>query len=153
MMVTNALGVFMFITALIVAEGSWGSGKKRNSHSYDLSSRSDLTKLFNSKVYEAEWVTRPLHGKNKEKGIFSHSGVRVTLEDGTKWLVHKGKGNGLSSQTVVVDARHMSNKWRSEKPKNFDGKKTVSDLVKAGGTKYSLLFNNCHNAARRMMKD
>lgn len=38
---------------------------------------------------------------------------RVTLEDGTKWLVHKGDGYGISSQTVVVDARHMSSKWKA----------------------------------------
>lgn len=37
---------------------------------------------------------------------------RVTLEDGTQWLVHKGDGYGILSQTVVVDARHMSKKWK-----------------------------------------
>ncbi|KAF7708401.1 hypothetical protein C0J45_3750 [Silurus meridionalis] len=153
MMVTNALGVFVFITALIVAEGSWGSGKTGNSYSFDLSKKDDLTKLYNSKVYKAERMTRPLDGQSRERGILSHSGVRVTLADGTKWLVHKGDGYGISSQTVVVDARHMSNTWTIRETKNFGGSKTVSDFVKAGGTNYSLLFNNCHNAAGRMMDD
>ncbi len=35
--------------------------------------------------------------------------------------------------------------------KNFRGSKTVSDFVKAGGTNYKLLFDNCHDAADRMM--
>ncbi|KAG7335425.1 hypothetical protein KOW79_000118 [Hemibagrus wyckioides] len=149
MMVTNALGVFMFAVALMVAEGSWGSDK--NSYSYDLSKASDLRKLYNSKVYAADRMTRPLEGLPIQAGIISHSGVRVTLADRTKWLVHKGNNFGISSQTVVVDARHMSNSWRIRETKNFRGSKTVSDFVKAGGTDYSLLFNNCHNAAGRMM--
>jgi len=41
------------------------------------------------------------------------SAFRVTLEDGTKWLVHKGDGYGISTQTVVVDARHMSRNWKA----------------------------------------
>ncbi|KAF4087445.1 hypothetical protein AMELA_G00070850 [Ameiurus melas] len=150
MITTNALGVFVFIAALIVTEGSWGSGKG-NSYSYDLSKASDLRKLYNSKVYQAERMTRPLDGMNFQAGILSHSGVRVTLADGTKWLVHKGDRFGISSQTVVVDARHMSNNWKIREIKNFRGSKTVSDFVKAGGTDYSLLFNNCHDAAGRMM--
>lgn len=41
------------------------------------------------------------------------SAFRVTLADGTKWLVHKGDGYGISTQTVVVAARHMSNNWKA----------------------------------------
>lgn len=41
------------------------------------------------------------------------SPFRVTLDDGTKWLVHKGDGYGISSQTVVVAARHMSTNWKA----------------------------------------
>lgn len=37
--------------------------------------------------------------------------------------------------------------------KNFAGSKTVSDFVKAGGTDYKLIFDNCHDASGRMMKD
>lgn len=113
---------------------------------------------------------------------------RVTLADGSQWLVHKGDGFGISTQTVVVAARHMSQDWKASiqsaffhKPfllkwlcsgkyivvqiktlvffynflqkvetKNFRGSKTVSDFVKAGGTDYSLIFDNCHDAAGRM---
>uniref|UniRef100_A0A8C2FJT9 Uncharacterized protein n=1 Tax=Cyprinus carpio TaxID=7962 RepID=A0A8C2FJT9_CYPCA len=81
----------------------------------------------------------------------SHSGVRVTLGDGIKWLVHKGDGYGISSQTVVVADRHMSSNWKIVETKDFRGSKTVSDIVKAGGTDYKLLFDNCHDAADRMM--
>ncbi|KAK2855290.1 hypothetical protein Q7C36_007159 [Tachysurus vachellii] len=149
-MVTNALGVFVLAVALMVAEGSWGKGKG-NSYSYDLSKAEDLRKLYNSKVYLADRMTRPLEGLSFQAGVLSHSGVRVTLEDGTKWLVHKGDGFGISSQTVVVDARHMSNKWKIRETKNFGGSKRVTDFVREGGTDYSLIFNNCHDAAGRMM--
>ena len=43
---------------------------------------------------------------------------RVTLRDGSTWLVHKGDGFGISSQTVVVDARHMSTSWQVRCPKS-----------------------------------
>uniref|UniRef100_A0A0E9UGX6 LRAT domain-containing protein n=1 Tax=Anguilla anguilla TaxID=7936 RepID=A0A0E9UGX6_ANGAN len=45
----------------------------------------------------------------------------------------------------------MSNDWKIFETKDFNGSKTVSDFVKAGGTDYSLIFNNCHDGAGRMM--
>ncbi len=39
--------------------------------------------------------------------------IRVTVEDGSIWLVHKGDGFGISSQTIVEDANNMSSKWRA----------------------------------------
>ncbi|XP_067250733.1 uncharacterized protein [Chanodichthys erythropterus] len=146
----TALGLLFLAMLAMVAESSWGNGKG-NSYNYDLSKMSDLRKLYNSKVFKAERMTRPLEGMSFQAGILSHSGVRVTLEDGTKWLVHKGDGYGISSQTVVVAARHMSSNWKIVETKDFRGSKTVSDFVKAGGTNYKLLFDNCHNAADRMM--
>uniref|UniRef100_A0A671M919 Uncharacterized protein n=1 Tax=Sinocyclocheilus anshuiensis TaxID=1608454 RepID=A0A671M919_9TELE len=118
------------------------SSGKRNSYSYNLSKMSDLRKLYNSKVFMAERMTRPLEGMSFQLG---------KLKDGTKWLVHKGDGYGISSQTVVVAARHMSSNWKIVETKDFRGSKTVSDFVKAGGTDYKLLFDNCHDAADRMM--
>uniref|UniRef100_A0A672LPB4 Uncharacterized protein n=1 Tax=Sinocyclocheilus grahami TaxID=75366 RepID=A0A672LPB4_SINGR len=113
----TALGLILLAIVAMVAEFSWG-----NSYSYDLSKMSDLRKLYNSKVFVAERMTRPLEGMSFRLG---------KLKDGTKWLVHKGDGYGISSRTVVVAAHHMS---------NFRGSKTVSDFVKAGGTDYKLLF-------------
>ncbi|KAG9276294.1 uncharacterized protein LOC125802347 [Astyanax mexicanus] len=136
-------------TGLLLTECSWGNGQ--TSYNYDLSKMSDLRKLYNSKVYVADRMTRPLEGMSFQAGKISHSGVRVTLEDGTKWLVHKGNGYGISSQTVVVHARHMGSNWKIIETKNFGGSKTVSDFVKAGGTDYSLIFDNCHDASGRMM--
>ncbi|KAL1259663.1 hypothetical protein QQF64_010240 [Cirrhinus molitorella] len=146
----TALGLLLLAMVSMVAESSWGNGKG-NSYNYDLSKMSDLTKLYNSKVHKAERMTRPLEGMSFQLGKLSHSGVRVTLADGTKWLVHKGDGYGISSQTVVVAARHMSTNWKIVEIKDFRGSKTVSDFVKAGGTDYKLLFDNCHDAAGRMM--
>ncbi|XP_052473399.1 uncharacterized protein LOC128029987 [Carassius gibelio] len=146
----TALGLLLLSTVVMLAESSWGNGKG-NSYSYDLSKMSDLRKLYNSKVFMAERMTRPLEGMSFQLGKLSHSGVRVTLEDGTKWLVHKGDGYGISTQTVVVAARHISSNWKIVETKDFRGSKTVSDFVKAGGTNYKLLFDNCHDAADRMM--
>lgn len=98
----------------------------------------------------------------------------MTLGDGSRWLVHKGDNYGISSQTVVVDARHMGPDWTVSQSKrllvlscaeqllcvsslqvleskNFQGRKTVSDLVRAGGPDYYLLFDNCHLASKRVM--
>ncbi|XP_051576327.1 uncharacterized protein LOC127453731 [Myxocyprinus asiaticus] len=146
----TALGLVLLAMLAMVAESSWGNGKG-NSYNYDLSNMSDLRKLYNSKVFKAERMTRPLEGMSFQLGKLSHSGVRVTLEDGTKWLVHKGDGYGLLSQTVVVNARHMSSNWKIVETKDFGGSKTVSDFVKAGGTDYKLIFDNCHDASGRMM--
>ncbi|XP_055067765.2 uncharacterized protein [Misgurnus anguillicaudatus] len=146
----TTLTLVLLAMSVMLSKSSTGGGKTFN---YDLSKKSDLTKLFNSKVFKAERMTRPLRGLSFQLSKLSHSGVRVTLEDGTTWLVHKGDGYGISSQTVVVDARHMSNKWKIVETKNFGGSKTVSDFLKAGGTDYTLLFDNCHDASGRMMQD
>uniref|UniRef100_A0A8C9WEN9 Uncharacterized protein n=1 Tax=Scleropages formosus TaxID=113540 RepID=A0A8C9WEN9_SCLFO len=162
------------LAMLIVLVNSSFSSNGGNSYSYDLSNMSDLRKLYNSKVYLADRMKRPLDGTSFILGPLSHSGVRrlspkrlpmnrtelsghtpysprVTLADGTRWLVHKGNEFGISSQTVVVDARHMSSNWKVVETKNFRGTKTVSDFVRAGGTDYSLIFDNCHFGADRMM--
>ncbi|KAM4568036.1 uncharacterized protein V3H82_012266 [Fundulus diaphanus] len=136
---------------LQAAGGDSSSRGSRRNHSYDRSGQS-LTDLFNSRVQKAERVWRPFDGKTSGVWPFYHSGVRVTLDDDSQWLIHKGKGYGRSSQTVVTDARHMSPAWRTTKTKAFNGRKTVSDLVRAGGRGYNTLFNNCHGAAGRMMR-
>uniref|UniRef100_A0A665SU52 Uncharacterized protein n=1 Tax=Echeneis naucrates TaxID=173247 RepID=A0A665SU52_ECHNA len=124
------------------------TGGSPPNHNFDLSG-SALTRLYNSPVHQAERMKRPLEGASSWVGPLSHSGVRVTLEDGSRWLIHKGDGYGRSSQTVVTDARHMSSAW--EDKVNFQGSKTVSDLVRAGGANYNLFTDNCHLGSRRMM--
>jgi len=150
-MFSNKMLILTFLTVLVVvAESSTGGGGAR-SYNYDLSNASDLRRLYNQAVYKAERMKRPLEGMSFRVGPLSHSGVRVTLADGSKWLVHKGDGFGVSSQTVVVDARHMSSDWTVVETKDFRGSKTVSAFVRAGGTDYSLIFDNCHLGAGRMM--
>ncbi|KAF7647031.1 hypothetical protein LDENG_00178830 [Lucifuga dentata] len=140
--------VLLWALLLLLAESS--SGGDSQSFSYDLSG-SDLTRLYNSRVYKAEKMKRPLDGTSFIAGPLSHSGVRVTLADSTQWLVHKGGGFGVSSQTVVTNARHMVPGWKVVATKNFHGTKTVADFVKAGGSDYNVLFDNCHLGANRMM--
>ncbi|CAJ1061335.1 uncharacterized protein LOC127362983 [Xyrichtys novacula] len=133
----------------VTVESSSGGGGTPN-HNYDLSG-SALTRLYNSPVYKAERMKRPLDGTSFVLGPISHSGVRVTLADGAKWLIHKGGNYGVSSQTVVTDARHMSSDWRVVQTAEFNGRKTVADFVATGGSEYSLLFDNCHMGSNRMM--
>lgn len=111
--------------------------------------QSSLTRLYNKKVVKAERMERPLQGWIGRTGL-PHAGVRVTTEDGELWLVHKTKDQG-ASDTVVTDARHMSSAWSVVEWKNTSRQRTVGDYVAAGGTRYSLLFDNCWSAARRMM--
>ncbi|KAM9722882.1 uncharacterized protein ACNS7B_018458 isoform 5-T6 [Menidia menidia] len=146
-----ALTALLWAAALLLqatVESSSSGGQ--SSHSFDLSGRA-LTDLYNSRVQTAERVRRPMGSSSSAIGPFSHTGVRVTLDDGSQWLVHKGDGYGVSSQTVVTDARHMSSDWKTIKTREFGGTKTVSDFVKAGGPNYDLLFDNCHLGSRRMM--
>uniref|UniRef100_A0A3Q3MVB3 Uncharacterized protein n=1 Tax=Mastacembelus armatus TaxID=205130 RepID=A0A3Q3MVB3_9TELE len=122
-----------------------------DNYNYDLSGP-ELTRLYNSPVFHAERMKRPLNGFSTWLGPISHSGVRVTLADGSKWLIHKGDGYGHSSQTVVTNARHMSSAWTTVSSTEFHGRKTVSDLVRAGGPMYHWLTDNCHVGSRQMMK-
>lgn len=37
-----------------------------------------------------------------------HAGVVIEVENGDRWLIHKGKDYGDSSDTVITDASYMS---------------------------------------------
>ncbi|KAM4601309.1 uncharacterized protein ACJ7VT_021080 [Polymixia lowei] len=141
------------LTELLVAVESSSGGGGGRTYNYDLSNAADLRRLYNSPVFQADRMKRPLEGMSFRLGPLSHSGVRVTLADGSRWLIHKGDGFGISSQTVVVNASHMSSDWTVVETKNFRGTKTVSDFVSAGGSNYQLIFDNCHFGAGRMMND
>ncbi|TDH11230.1 hypothetical protein EPR50_G00058680 [Perca flavescens] len=130
------------LTLLAVTVQSWSDGNL---------SGPELTRLYNSPVYEAERLKRPKGSSSSAVGPFSHSGVRVTLGDRSKWLIHKGMNYGTSSQTVVTRADYMSSNWKVVKTGNFQGRKTVGDFVATGGSNYDFLFDNCHWASIRMM--
>ncbi|GAA6232392.1 uncharacterized protein LOC108881857 [Lates japonicus] len=143
----NMLFSVLALTLLVLsAEASTGGTPN---HNYDLSGQA-LTDLYNSPVQKAEWMVRPLGNLPGIVGPVSHTGVRVTLPNESKWLIHKGGNYGINSQTVVTDARHMSSAWRTIMTKDFNGRKRVADFVKTGGATYNLLFN-CHVASMRMM--
>ncbi|KAG7232908.1 hypothetical protein INR49_007976 [Caranx melampygus] len=128
-------------------------GRQYLVHKGDGYGRSSQTVVTDARHMSSAWerMKRPLEGTSSWFGPISHSGVRVTLEDGSKYLVHKGDGYGRSSQTVVTDARHMSSAWEPVSSRDFQGTKTVSDFVRAGGSNYNLFTDNCHLGSRRMM--
>ncbi|RXN31689.1 hypothetical protein ROHU_016806 [Labeo rohita] len=96
------LGLLLLAMLAMVAE----SGNE-GSYKYDLSNQSDLKKLYNSKVYMAELFTKMFF-----RAIVSQA-VRVTLEDGSKWLVQKQINFGNPSQPVIEDGRQMSSSWKA----------------------------------------
>ena len=50
------------------------------------------TSLYNERVVSARRMNRPLASSGGSLGYgLPHSGVVVTLEDGSTWLIHKGK--------------------------------------------------------------
>ena len=118
---------------------------------HDIKTQSGLTSLYNERVTKVEHVTRPMgsSGGSANVPFFDHHGARITTESGSQYLVHKGSGYGQSSQTVVTDARHMSNNWTTTETRGVNGP-TVSDFVKAGGQNYGLVTDNCIQGANRM---
>ena len=65
-------------------------------------------------------------------------------------LIHKGEGYGKSSQTVVVDAKHMSNKWSTVETRGVQGH-TVGDFVKTSGPDYSIpKWDHCITSANKL---
>ncbi|TDH11229.1 hypothetical protein EPR50_G00058670 [Perca flavescens] len=152
------------LTLLAVPGESWALGRRRHSNSRsrgstnfnyrDNLSGSSLTNLYNSPVRRAEVVRRPLRVWPLSRvaiGKISHSGVRVTLDDGSQYLIHKGQNHGISSQTVVTSADNMSSKWKTMETREFNGRKSVADFVKAGGDTYDVRRANCHHATDAMM--
>jgi hypothetical protein len=146
---------------------------REKSFPHDIKSKSGLTNLYNKRVVSSQAVERPLAGKtdlrpgktaigaanafgittsySDQKTRATHSGSLVTTSDGSRYLVHKGDGFGKSTDTVVVDAKHMSNNWKPVgASQDVGGRATVSDYVKAGGKDYHLRGANCHNATRNM---
>ena len=118
-----------------------------------------LSYLYNSRVRLAERYERPLASSASIPSWISnalglkHSGVVVTLQnEGHRYLVHKGDEYGRSSQTVVVDADFMrARNWKLTASKTIR-RSRVADYVRAGGSHYNVLHDNCHDASRRMMR-
>jgi len=128
---------------------SGGGGGGGATRSHDIKSQSGLTNLYNQKIKTIERVSR----KMANVPVFKHQGVRVTLDDGSKFLVHKGSGyGGRGGQNVVTNARHMSKKWSGAGARKVNSGATLGDLVKAGGKNYNVAVDNCYHGATRMEK-
>ena len=78
-----------------------------------------------------------------------HSGTRVTTEDGKQYLIHKGKGYGNSSQSVITPAKHMSNNWHRA-GESYKPNANVGEMIQKSGTGYHETKDNCHHGTVRM---
>ena len=133
---------------------SWSSSTGGGQLPHDVKTQGGLTSIYNQRVTQVEHVERPMgsSGGSANVPFVNHHGVVATTETGDRYLIHKGSGYGGSGgDTVVTDARHMSGNWRTTETRSVEGH-TVSDFVKAGGTNYNLLGNNCIHGANRMTK-
>ena len=119
---------------------------------HDVTTQSGLTSIYNQPVTKVEHVTRPMGSSGGSANIpfVDHHGTVVTTGTGDRYLIHKGSGYGGSGgETVVTNARHMSDKWTTTETRSVQGH-NVSDFVKAGGTNYNLGSDDCRHAAKRM---
>jgi hypothetical protein len=114
-----------------------------------------LRQLYNSRVIKAERYQRPLDSGKATPQVLQnlvyHCGVVVTLENGQRWLVHKGNEYGQASNTVVVSASYMNRVWTKIQEKTIS-RSRVTDYVRAGGVNYNLFLDNCIHACTRMMQ-
>ncbi|EDO47064.1 predicted protein, partial [Nematostella vectensis] len=114
-------------------------------------SQAELTDIYNEEVAKVTRYERPLQGFDKKIGPLKHDGVLVETKSGKTYLVHKGKGFGIASDTVVVEMNKMPPNWDKLDSRNGLPGETVSDFVKRGGKNYNLLWDNCQDATKRNM--
>ncbi|UJR19431.1 hypothetical protein I4U23_022561 [Adineta vaga] len=123
--------------------------------------RQGLNSLYNQRIQSIQEYHRPLNikpvfgvdiAKHLDKVGINHRGQVATLDDDKRFLTHKGPSFGHNSQTVVVDAKYMSNNWKPYGPPVTAGSHSVrlGDLVKAGGKDYKTLCDNCIHGSSRM---
>ncbi|CAH1765206.1 12300_t:CDS:2 [Entrophospora sp. SA101] len=137
--------------------GNASSSNSRSERSvrseYDCSSRQQLVELYRTNVKSADIVKRKIRNGGGSTSIL-HIGLRVTIDDGRKFLIHS---TNASSAQVITDARHMNdNNWKTVEegltPKNDT---TVGSFMKTarkdGG--YNLIKNNCHHTVKKIKKN
>ncbi|XP_028437552.1 uncharacterized protein LOC114557973 [Perca flavescens] len=64
-------------------------------------------RFYEAPVFKAERMERPLKGVPLKLRPVSHSGVRVTIANGSRWLIHKLNNSSDSTEKVVASARDM----------------------------------------------
>ncbi|UJR07303.1 hypothetical protein I4U23_011591 [Adineta vaga] len=91
-------------------------------------------------------------GGSKSIPFASHSGTRVTLADGSQYLIHKGPGPTFTTPagnpTIITPASNMKkSNWQNAGPSYQPGT-TVGRMMNNG--QYSALRNNCNDATANM---
>ena len=112
----------------------------------------------NQKVTKIQKMSVPADISN---GLVSHEGVKVTVESGKDYMVHKvGKPNDvdLKTATVVQDTSDPKLHIQDWKPSGLFGSSfsvedrnlKVGHFVEESGKGYNVAFDNCKHAANRM---
>ncbi|KAJ8415771.1 hypothetical protein AAFF_G00403280 [Aldrovandia affinis] len=128
-----------------------GAKEGNMTHDCNLLMVADWRKLYNSTVFVAERLKRPKRPLDDMSSLdLRQVAVRVTLADGSQWVLYVDKYQNVS-KTFVKEAHPFSNNWEVIKTKDFKGTKRFYDFGKDGGTGYSLIFGNCNDGAGRTM--
>ena len=75
--------------------------------------KSDMTKLFNSKVEKVAHLTRPLKYDSVKLGAplqgitqLEHQAVLVNLENGNQYVIESGQNYAKSGGAIIKNANH-----------------------------------------------
>ena len=115
-------------------------------------------KIRSKKVVQEELWKRPLNGSGKralQMIGFAHEGVVVTLDDGSRYLIHKMEDKDGEAKIVVADAARINrnNGWKLEKVRQVvRPNPTLKDYCDTCSKhRYNKFTNNCMHAAKEMM--
>jgi hypothetical protein len=140
--------VVLFLTCPRLILGDVNQPKER---SYD-HTFTELMEYYKQPIIQASVVSRPIEGLYWP----IHTGVRVEVEDNSKWLIHHGNDYGTAMDTVVVDAKHMGKTWkvREEIPINTGNNFTIGDIMlyMQANPVYDVWSNNCNQVAAKIKR-
>ena len=77
----------------------------------------------------------------------------VTLADGRRYLIHKAEyfGDDIIQRTIIEPGDVTSNgDWTRTDSKPVSSSNVLNYLYESGGL-YDPIFDNCHDASKRMM--
>ena len=104
------------------------------------------------KCMQCEGYKTSMSGK---KDRVMHSGVIVKTEDGSKYLIHKGKKFGSKGHRTIIEKPNYAMYYKGYrnvndpiKPKKL---RKVEDYFKASGNGYNIKNDNCHDGTTRMI--
>jgi len=103
--------------------------------------------LSHWKMDQPGWFTKVRLGSNSfSECMFSPANILIVI------IIGNDYSQGSSGcQAVVTDDRYMSSAWRVVDRATCSQRHRLGSYVEEAGCQYNLFFDNCWNAASRMM--